>query len=423
MKPITYLASFFGVLLLIAGFLLLKNQLPELSDGAQPYDPPGSTDTRSKAISFQSKRVIILADGTGARNDFPGARMNSFERIGDNLYEVNILAENSPINTSPWYAFKIWSDKKKSIRLRLKYPGEKHRYRPDLSRDGKHFSVLPAGKILADTINQSVDLQLEIGPDTLWLAAQEIQNSAQNRVFTDSLRQLPFVSVENIGESTLGRPLSALTFGNRNAGRAIAVISRQHPPEVTGYLAAQDFLRILCDSSALSRTFREHFTVYSVPMMNPDGVDHGHWRHNAGGVDLNRDWKNFHQPESRAFKNFLEQKIAENKQKLFLGLDFHSTSKDIFYPFQAEFRAANAPALVADWLDSLDRSEPGEPVVREPSDDISPISKNYFFKQFAADALTYEVGDDTDRNEIRRRAETAARILQRMMLRRYAARK
>jgi hypothetical protein len=31
---------------------------------------------------------------------------------------------------------------------------------------------------------------------------------------------------------------------------------------------------------------------------NPDGVDKGHWRLNDGGVDLNRDWGPFTQPET-----------------------------------------------------------------------------------------------------------------------------
>ena len=34
----------------------------------------------------------------------------------------------------------------------------------------------------------------------------------------------------------------------------------------------------------------EKFRVLAFPLMNPDGVDLGHWRHNAGGIDLNRDW-------------------------------------------------------------------------------------------------------------------------------------
>ena len=41
--------------------------------------------------------------------------------------------------------------------------------------------------------------------------------------------------------------------------------------------------------------------------MNPDGVDLGHWRHNANGVDLNRDWSYYNQPEIKQAVNFIEK--------------------------------------------------------------------------------------------------------------------
>lgn len=56
--------------------------------------------------------------------------------------------------------------------------------------------------------------------------------------------------------------------------------------------------------------------------MNPDGVDNGHWRHYAGGIDLNRDWANFNRPETRAVKTFMENKIKETRGKFYLVLIF-----------------------------------------------------------------------------------------------------
>ena len=35
------------------------------------------------------------------------------------------------------------------------------------------------------------------------------------------------------------------------------------------------------------------------------------WRHNANGVDLNRDWTAFTQPETQAIKNYLEVQVKE----------------------------------------------------------------------------------------------------------------
>lgn len=34
----------------------------------------------------------------------------------------------------------------------------------------------------------------------------------------------------------------------------------------------------------------DHFQIYVVPMVNPDGVIHGYSRTNMAGLDLNRQW-------------------------------------------------------------------------------------------------------------------------------------
>ncbi|HBQ61210.1 MAG TPA: hypothetical protein DD671_16725, partial [Balneolaceae bacterium] len=64
-------------------------------------------------------------------------------------------------------------------------------------------------------------------------------------------------------------------------------------PEVTGYRSSLYFLEELASDSELAARFRQTFVIKAFPLLNPDGADMGHWRHNAGGIDLNRDWENF----------------------------------------------------------------------------------------------------------------------------------
>ena len=63
------------------------------------------------------------------------------------------------------------------------------------------------------------------------------------------------------------------------------------------------------------------------PLMNPDGVDLGHWRHNAGGIDLNRDWALYRQPETRLVADFIVKEVKTQKSQLVLGLDFSFYTK------------------------------------------------------------------------------------------------
>lgn len=99
-----------------------------------------------------------------------------------------------------------------------------------------------------------------------------------------------------------------LKIGKANDKKMILILSRQHPPEVTGYLAMQSFVETICGEGDTATKFREVYNTYVIPNLNPDGVDNGHWRHNSGGVDLNRDWEDFNQPELQAVKRFIEKK-------------------------------------------------------------------------------------------------------------------
>ena len=59
------------------------------------------------------------------------------------------------------------------------------------------------------------------------------------------------------------------------------MIGRQHPPEVTGAIAMHSFIDTVLADTDLARQFRDRFKLAIVPLMNPDGVAAGHWRHNV----------------------------------------------------------------------------------------------------------------------------------------------
>ncbi len=379
------------------------------------YDPAGSTVTTDKPIEHQQRRTIgFQAAGIWASNEFEGARLNDFRQVDDSTYIAVIRPENAPVNNSAWYAFRLWADRPRWIRLTLTYEHGTHRYYPKISRDGLHWSRLDSTLFSADTAKGTATLRLHLDSDTLWVSAQELITERAFSRFLDELKQHHFVKIETIGRTHLGSPIQALTLSEaEDPQRLVLVMGRQHPPEVTGSLALMAFLRRICEDDELAREFRQRYAVLAVPLMNPDGVNQGHWRHNGAGVDLNRDWYQFHQPETRSAADFFRARAAG--KKVYFFIDFHSTQEDVFYTLAHDL-PTDPPELTGRWLQALQKRRPDYALNEEPSGLGSPVSKNWFYETFHAPSVTYEVGDEDPRELISSIAVAAAEALMQVLV-------
>ena len=168
----------------------------------------------------------------------------------------------------------------------------------------------------------------------------------------------------------------------------------------------QAFINEILADKPLSNDFRKKYHLLVFPLVNPDGVDLGHWRHNTGGIDLNRDWAYYHQPEVRNVANFIAKIAKQNKSKVLLGIDFHSTWYDILYTNKQS--ADNLPRFKDYWVTGFRDVLRGEKIVEKPSNVGRPVSKGWFLTQFDAEGITYEVGDDTPRDLIEVKGRAAA---------------
>jgi len=414
----------------LAGCLLLamirgQAQKPKYQGQA----PIAIVQTTPKPIAKQWKGEFSFDKGSLVfSNEFEGARLNGMLRTNDSTYTALITSENTPVNPSPWYAFNVRSSKKRTIYLILTYQdGAKHRYYPKLSRDGDFWTSIDSLKLTEyekgtahfgmGSLPVKVMMELEVGKEPLWIASQELENSAKVSAWAAGLSEEKHVQVATLGKSREGRTMEVITVGKRKTKKMIMVISRQHPPEVTGYLAMKSFVETIAGDSKLAKKFRRKYTMYVVPLMNPDGVDNGHWRHNTGGIDLNRDWAQFNHPETRNVRDFMAERVAYTKGKFYFGIDFHSTWDDIYYTLDPKFKG-NMPGLIPKWLAAIKKETPGyEPNIR-PSDRLEPttVSRNYFFKAHGAEALVFEIGDNTDREFIKEKGRVSAEKLMELML-------
>src|SRR5699024_7565488 len=324
------LSIMWGAILLISG-CSTSEQFTGYS-----YDPEGTTNTTDKEIELQHKRTIgINKDGVWVSNEFNGARMNDFYKVSDSLYRVVIEPERHPVNNSPWYAFKIWSDTAKTVRVQLSYKHGQHRYTPNLSRDGQHWHSINPKQIYTDTEAGTATLTLDLTKQPLWVSAQELLLLGDMQQWADSIATNTPAALDTIGYSHRQHPILKLTIGqaapNKTQG-VLVITARQHPPEVTGGLASKAFIEALTADTELAQKFRRHFEIWAYPLLNPDGVQQGQWRNNAAGIDLNRDWKQFNQPETKSVRDDLAPLVQNANRKVYYGIDFHSTNENVFYP-------------------------------------------------------------------------------------------
>ena len=390
--------------------------------GIISYDPPGAT-TETKPIDLQERLVYQIDDaGIFVDNMFDGARINDFCKTGPKHYRALITPENAPINRSAWYAFRIWADEPQLARIQLWYEDGAHRYYPKISRDRKTWTPVDSVHFNHDPAIGSAWVSLMVGPDTLYVSGQEILDTGMIHGWAGELaNDKPFITTSQIGESHQGRPIMKMEIDGTGDGTGdddpgvIIVIGRQHPPEVPGSIGMMAFVDRMADDSELSQRFREQFRVVVIPVMNPDGVDKGHWRHNFGGVDLNRDWITFNQPENRAVRDELLN-IKDTGQQVYYGLDFHSTSYDVFYTINKDIPYFSH-GLTDRWLEGIARILPDYEIVEEAFGVASPIAKNWIYHTFGAGATTYEIGDNTPRELIRDVAHAAATSLMEEVLR------
>lgn len=383
------------------------------------YDPEGVTETTDKETNPHYKRTIGIKEGNiWVSNEFAGARLNDFYQIGDSHYSIIIKPERDAINNSPWYAFKIWGDTEEPIDLQLEYEHGGHRYIPKLSTNGKQWRTIDADRYEVNASDSTATLSLNLSGDTLWISAQELYTYEKFNHWADSLSDKPWVSLDRIGYSHLNYPITkmSITEADTTQKRGVLVITgRLHPPEVTGSMATEIFIEELVSDSELAAEFRNKFEVWAYPFANPDGVQKGHWRYNARGVDLNRDWEHFNQPEPRAIRDDLLPLRKDSLRRVYYGIDFHSTNTNIFYPINRDIKTF-PDNFTYDWIQILKNKFPHYPLAVEPFPPDSPITKNWIFHTFGADAVTYEVSDEAPRDRMRGVVRESARIIMQQLL-------
>jgi predicted deacylase len=345
---------------------------------------------------------------------FEGGNFSSCDVDPDGNVLLTIRPEDRPpINESPWYSFRISPSRSTTVNVTLNFVDGYARYWPKVSHDGHHWRSLEEGRVTRSDDGESMLISLDVDHSAVWVSGGELLTPRYYDGWVRELGAHSEVTTQLLGRSVQGRPIYAAQTSEKS--EAIILIGRQHPPEVTGAIALRPFVNAVLSDTPLAREFRERFSIIIIPLLNPDGVIQGHWRHNVNGVDLNRDWGPFTQPETQSVADFLEASDAAGVN-FKLMLDFHSTRSDLFYTqLVDDFQTPTDFATV--WLGRARERLPEYEFkhdARKRSDEAN--TKNYFFGRYGIPAITYELGDETDRQLIREVAPVFAEEMMRTML-------
>lgn len=409
--------------------------------------------------SGQSRPAIACNDGSSTiDSDFAGSAMAGCQVVTDGHYRLLIRQEDRNVtNCSAWYAFRVQAAVESKILVDLDYENCGHRYRPKLwladandeacegSDDEERRGLFARlGKLITrqrsgcsaeqndvplpgaiwtplDAQTYSVEntgegeipqarLALTAGPVPKIVSSQELLLPDDYRVWFDKIEQSGKVQRRELGRSLEGHQIELLEIPATDefARGQLVVVGRQHPPEVTGAFALFAFVERLLEDDELAKRYRARFTTSLVPLMNPDGVLRGHWRHSRGERDLNRDWGPFTQPETRLVRDMMEAMEADPTRDIRFFMDFHSTGRDVLYTLDKEL-VTNPPGFMDAWVADYQSRLPGYDVAEQPGHNPqSTVSKAWTFERFGIPSVTYEIGDETDRELIRRLGRAAA---------------
>jgi hypothetical protein len=116
------------------------------------------------------------------------------------------------------------------------------------------------------------------------------------------------LTYREMGRSTEGRSINLVTVGS--GPRKVMLWSQMHGDESTATLALLDILHFLTKEHRLpwvAETLRS-LSIHCIPMVNPDGAER-RLRHNAVGIDINRDARSLVTPEAHVLRD-MHRKIA-----------------------------------------------------------------------------------------------------------------
>ena len=238
----------------------------------------------------------------------------------ENLQNIQLKIEkDTHSDFLQWFYFRIQGANGTACKMNIINAGEAaytegwDNYQARASYDRVTWFQIPT------SYNNGV-LSMDFTPDhdSVYIAYFAPFSYEQHLDLVNNAQLSPLCTMETIGETTQGRPIDFLRFGDGDTSKKkLWVISRQHPGETMAEWFMMGLIdRILDEEDAASVSLLEKANLYMVPNMNIDGSILGNLRVNAKGVNLNREWA------TPSIENSPEVYYVKEKMKE-IGMDFN----------------------------------------------------------------------------------------------------
>lgn len=354
----------------------------------------------SKIYSFNDANIIFDAS-------FEGAYLSHISQINENSFEIISVAEDYPIDKSPTYAFKVITKEAKKIILNIHFKGSKAPATPKISTDGIHWETIACDIYQSDllmTINTKAN-------DSLWVARHPLYTSTHLNKWIKKIASDSRVHVKTCGKSVEERELKVLDIytGDVNNKDIIVFLARQHPTEVPGQFVFNTYIETILTNFDDQSLFFQNNRIIAFPMVNVDAVDHGRWRHNMNGVDLNRHWNDTTtQAEVKHIIAYIKQESKESKLKF--AIDFHSRDGENIYIV----RNNDIMGLIKKWNALINEQNPLETykIVTKYNNFVVGNNRDYsslWFTNKGVPIITHETTHDVDNKKAIATAKIAAK--------------
>jgi hypothetical protein len=265
-------------------------------------------------------------------------------------------------------------------------------------------ATLPDGPALA-TLHSNIRVAALEGPrfthEALWSELGPIVDRAPN------------ISRTRVGTSAEGRAIHQIRFGT--GPTRVLMWSQMHGDESTATRALLDLFNLFASEPdhPVTRRLGERLTIAALPMLNPDGAER-FVRHNAFGIDVNRDARMLETPEGRTLRAVHRElephfgfNLHDQSVRTRVGSEDRITAFALLAPPADQARTVTEGRLRAMKLAAVIR-DAVEPLVPEHvarySDTFNPRAFGDLMQSWGTSTVLFEAGgwrDDDEKEYLR----------------------